>query len=218
MAKLNQEIIVKALDWAYDKALNGLPGTDTAEELAESYLRKAISSEKAADSLIRWQTSKSATSGFLTGLGGLVTLPVAIPANLASVLYVQMRMIAAIAHMGGYDLHDDKVKTFVYMCLCGNGVKDIIKDLGIVLGQKLTKAAIEKISGSVVTKINQKIGFRLLTKFGSKGVVNLGKMIPLAGGIIGGTTDLVSTAAIGKVAKKLFIQNGNDDIAVPINT
>lgn len=217
MAKLNQEVIVKALDWAYDKALNGLPGTDTAEELAEGYLRKAKSIEDAADSLIRWQTSKSATSGFLTGLGGVVVLPVAIPANIASVLYVQMRMIAAIAHMGGYDLRDDKVKTFVYMCLCGNGVKDIIKDFGIVLGQKLTKAAIEKISGSVITKINQKVGFRLLTKFGSKGVVNLGKMIPLAGGVIGGTADGVSTAAIGKVAKKLFIQNGNDDYAVPLN-
>jgi uncharacterized protein (DUF697 family) len=217
MAKLNQEIIVKALDWAYDKALNGLPGTDTAEELAESYLRKAKSIDGAADSLIGWQVSKSATSGFLTGLGGLVTLPVAIPANLASVLYVQMRMIAAIAHMGGYDLRDDKVKTFVYMCLCGNGVKDIIKDVGIVLGQKLTKAAIEKISGSVITKINQKVGFRLLTKFGSKGVINLGKMVPLAGGLIGGTADGVSTAAIGKVAKKMFIQNGDNDFAIPLN-
>ncbi|WP_246079009.1 EcsC family protein [Paenibacillus piri] len=217
MAKLNQELVVKALDWAYDKALNGLPGTDTAEELAESYLRKAKSIDEAADSLIRWQVSKSATSGFLTGLGGIVTLPVAIPANLASVLYVQMRMIAAIAHMGGYDLRDDKVKTFVYMCFCGNGVKDIIKDIGIVLGQKLTKAAIEKISGSVITKINQKVGFRLLTKFGSKGVVNLGKMVPLAGGLIGGTADGVSTVAIGKVAKKMFIQNGNDDFAVPLN-
>ncbi|MFC7677322.1 EcsC family protein [Paenibacillus sp. GCM10028914] len=210
MAKMNQEIIIKALDWAYDKALNGLSGTDTAEELANSYLRKAKSIEEAADSLIRWQTSKSATSGFLTGLGGLVTLPAAIPANLASVLFVQMRMIAAIAHMGGYDLQDDKVKSFVYMCLCGNGVKDILKDLGIVIGQKLTKAAIQKISGSVITKINQKVGFRLLTKFGTKGVVNLGKMIPLAGGLIGGTADGVSTAAIGKVAKKLFIEKGND--------
>lgn len=210
MAKMNQEIIIKALDWAYDKALNGLSGTDTAEELANSYLRKAKSIEEAADSLIRWQTSKSATSGFLTGLGGLVTLPAAIPANLASVLFVQMRMIAAIAHMGGYDLQDDKVKSFVYMCLCGNGVKDILKDLGIVIGQKLTKAAIQKISGSVITKINQKVGFRLLTKFGTKGVVNLGKMIPLAGGLIGGTADGVSTAAIGKVAKKLFIEKRND--------
>ncbi|RUS44954.1 EcsC family protein [Cohnella sp. AR92] len=217
MAKLNQEVIVKALDWAYDKALNGLPGTDNAEELAENYLRKAKSIDEAVDSLIRWQTSYSASSGFLTGLGGIVTLPVAIPANLASVLYVQLRMIAAIAHLGGYDLRDDKVKAFVIMCLCGNEVKEILKRCGIVIGNKLAKAAINMISGAVITKINQKVGFRLLTKFGSKGAINLGKMIPLAGGLIGGTADGVSTVVIGKVAKKLFITNGNDDYDVQLN-
>jgi hypothetical protein len=46
----------------------------------------------------------------------------------------------------------------------------------------------------VITKINQKVGFRLLTKFGSKGVINLGKMVPLTGGIIGGTESVVYQA------------------------
>ncbi|MNO03681.1 hypothetical protein D3C81_2244570 [compost metagenome] len=31
---------------------------------------------------------KSATSGFITGLDGLITLPVALPANTTSVLFV----------------------------------------------------------------------------------------------------------------------------------
>ena len=94
-----------------------MPGTETAEELAESYLRKNSPIEKAIDSLIRWQNAKGATSGFLTWLGGLITLPVAIPANIAFVMYVQIRMIATIAHMKGYDLKDDQVKTFVFVCL-----------------------------------------------------------------------------------------------------
>ena len=38
------------------------------------------------DNFISWQVAKCGTSGFLTGLGGLITLPVAIPANIASVL------------------------------------------------------------------------------------------------------------------------------------
>lgn len=160
---------MKTVDWAYDKAVNGLPGMDTAQELAESYINKSNTIDEAVSSLINWQISKSATSGFITGLGGVILLPVAIPANIASVLFVQIRMIAAIAYMGGYDLRDDKVKTFVYMCLCGNGVKEILKDFGIILGNKLTKAMIEKISGKLIVKINQKVGFRLLTKFGSKG-------------------------------------------------
>jgi hypothetical protein len=217
VAKLNLDILMKSLDWAFDKAINGLPGSDTAEELAENYLRKSKSVDQAVNSLISWQISKCATSGFLSGLGGLIILPVAIPANIASVLYVQMRMVAAIAHMGGYDLRDDRVKTFVYMCLCGNEIKDIFKGTGIIIGRKLTEAAIQKISGSVIAKINQKVGFRLLTKFGSKGVINLGKMIPFAGGIVGGTADGISTATIGKVAKKLFIQKDDDNAEFQAN-
>lgn len=59
-----------------------------------------------------------------------------------------------------------------------------------------------------VVAINQKVGFRLLTKFGQKGAINLGKAVPLVGGIIGGAFDTVTTDIIGKIAKKTFI---NDD-------
>ena len=52
---------------------------------------------------------KCGTSGLVTGLGGLITLPVAIPANISSVMYVQMRTIACIAKMGGYDVTSDQV-------------------------------------------------------------------------------------------------------------
>lgn len=38
------------------------------------------------------------------------------------------------------------------------------------------------------------------------------KLIPLAGGIIGGASDGISTASIGKVAKKVFIDTGEDNI------
>lgn len=37
-------------------------------------------------------------------------MPIAIPTNLASNVYMQMRMIAAISHIRGYDLKDDHVK------------------------------------------------------------------------------------------------------------
>ncbi|MGE7907529.1 EcsC family protein [Peribacillus sp. NPDC094092] len=205
---LTQETIMKALDWSYDMAINGgVPGMDTAIELADSYLKKNGTLDEKVKSLILWQNSKSATSGFLSGLGGIITLPVAIPANITSVLLVQMRMIAAIAHMGGYDLKDDQVKCFVYACLAGNGAKDILKNAGIQIGKKLVVSGIKKVPFEVIKKINQAVGFRLLTKFGEKGVINLGKMVPFAGGIIGGTIDAVATNTVGKVANMLFIQD-----------
>jgi len=132
-------------------------------------------------------------------------MPIAIPANMASVMYVQVRMIAAIAHIGGHDVKDDKVKTLVFACMAGNSAKDILKDIGIVVGKKLTEQAIKSISGKVITSINQKVGFRLLTKFGEKGAINLAKAIPVVGGIIGGSTDLYATNTIGNIAKETFI-------------
>ena len=204
--KLTHGKIMNALDWAYDKAVNGLPGLDSAQEMAEDYLSGNGTLQERANSLIRWQVSKAATSGFLTGLGGIITMPAAIPANLASVMYVQIRMIAAIAHMGGHDLKNDRVKSLVYACLAGNAAKDILKDIGIVVGKKLSTQAIKSISGKTLTTINQKVGFRLITKFGGKGVVNLGKTLPLLGGLIGGTFDSVTTKIIGNIAKDIFIE------------
>lgn len=114
-------------------------------------------------------------------------------------------MVAAIAYMGNHDLQDDKVKTLVYICLAGNAAKDILKDIGIVVGTKLATKTIQNISGKTLTAINQKVGFRLLTKFGEKGVINLGKAVPLVGGVIGGTVDSLATKTIGSVAKDAFI-------------
>ena len=220
---LTHDAIMKTLDWSYDKALNGgIPGMHTAIELADSYMKKGGSVLDNSTSLIRWQNTKSATSGFLTGLGGIVTLPVAVPANLASVLLVQVRMIAAIAHMGGYDLKDDQVKTFVFTCLAGNSAKDIIKNSGIQFGRKLAISGIKKIPFTIINKINRAVGFRLITKFGGKGIINLGKMVPIAGGILGGTLDAVSTNIIGKTAQKLFIdvsliQENNDSTIIDMS-
>lgn len=45
---------------------------------------------------------------------------------------------------------------------------------------------------------------RLITKFGEKGIINLGKVVPVVGGIIGGGVNGFGTYAIGKTAKKVF--------------
>lgn len=205
LTSLSQEMILKSLDWAYDKATNGVPGLDSAQEMANNYLQGEGTLTEKVNSLIRWQNTKAGTSGFITGLGGLLTLPVALPANITSVLYVQIRMIAAIAIMGGYDVRDDRVRTLVYSCLVASSAAEIVKDFGIALGGKLAMQGIKKLSGEMVKKINQAIGFRLLTKFGQKGLINLGKAVPLLGGIISAAFDTVSTNTVGNVARDTFI-------------
>ncbi|MDN3220106.1 EcsC family protein [Pseudomonas nunensis] len=209
MQLISQEKIMQALDWAYDKSVNGIKGLDSAEELAESYMNNEDTLYEQANSLIRWQNTKSATSGFVTGLGGLITLPLAIPANITSVLYVQVRMIAAIAHMSGYDIKDDKVKTLVYACLVANSAKDVLKDIGVAVGNKLAMNAVKSISGKTLQEINKKVGLKLFTKFGEKGIINLGKAVPLLGGLIGGTFDAYTTNTVGNIARDTFASKGS---------
>ncbi len=196
---------MQALDFAYEKAISGLPGTDTAADLARSYLKQEGTLTEQVNSLIRWQNAKAGSSGFITGLGGFATLPVAIPANLMSVLYFQVRMIAAIAVMGGQDVRDDRVKSLVYACLAGNMAKDILQEIGINIGTRLTAQMIGRISESTLIAINRKVGFLLLSKTGSRGAINLGKAIPLAGGIISGSIDVYATNLIGNIARNTFI-------------
>ncbi|WP_373598698.1 EcsC family protein [Paraclostridium bifermentans] len=201
---LTESKIMQVLDWSYDKAINGLPGMETADELAEKYLSKSKSIDEAIDKFINWQLAKCATSGFLTGLGGIITLPVAVPANISSVIYIQTRMIASIAKMRGYDLKDDQVKTLVYVSLTGQAAADILKQSGIKIGTKMSTVLIKRMPIEIIKQINKRVGFRLVTKFGEKGVINLGKCVPVVGGIIGGTVDAVGTRTIGKTAKKVF--------------
>jgi len=202
---LSESKILQVLDWSYDKAVYGVTGLDSASDLAESYMKETGSRVEQTNELIRWQNIKAGTSGFLTGIGGILTLPIAIPANISSVMFVQMRMIAAIAHIGGHDLQDDRVKSLVYVCLTGSAAKDIFKDIGIVVGTKMATNAVKNISGKTIVAINQKVGFRLITKFGEKGVVNLGKSVPLVGGVIGATFDSVATNIIGNISRDTFI-------------
>ncbi|MBQ8780353.1 MAG: EcsC family protein [Oscillospiraceae bacterium] len=210
--KMNQEQVMKWLDVLYDKSIQGIPKvSQPVAELAQEYLSKNSDVEKAAKSFINYQVAKCTTSGFLMGLGGVITMPATIPANIGSVMYVQMRMIACLAYMGGYDTHSDQVQTLVYACLAGISIDHIIKDVGIKVGLKFTTKMIEKIPGKVLIEINKKVGFRFITKFGTKGFINLGKAIPLVGGVVGGGFDLAETKIIANRAYKLFIKG---DISV----
>ncbi|MBS5797965.1 MAG: EcsC family protein [Dysgonomonas mossii] len=191
--QVNKGIIAKTLDWAYSKAVSGFTGVDSAYDLGNSYLAQQGSLEAQVDSLIKWQVAKAATSGFVTGLGGVMIMPLTVPANIASVIYVQIRMIAAIAYMGGHDIREDRVKSLIYICMVGNGAKELLKDVSVKAGERLA------------TKIAEKVSTSIASKTGEKSVTSLGKAVPVLGGVVGGSYDAITTRVVGKVAKKIFI-------------
>lgn len=204
---ISQEDIMKMLGACYEKSVTGINKVSPPiSQFAEDYLKKEKDEKAAAKAMLKNQIAKCTTSGFLTGFGGVITLPITIPANIGSVLYVQMRMIACTAYLAGHDLNSDQVQTFVYACLAGVSVNEVVKQAGIKVGVKVTEKAIQKIPGKALTKINQKIGFRFITKFGEKGVVNLGKMIPGVGAVINGSLDFVETKIIADRAFKMFFE------------
>lgn len=211
------------LNACYEKSLNGINKVSPPiEDFANDYLKKEKDKEKAVKAMLKNQILKCTTSGFITGFGGFITMPVTIPANAGSVLYVQMRMIACTAYLAGYDLKSDQVQTFVYACLAGVSVNEVIKQAGVKLGVKLATKTIEKIPGKVLTKINQKIGFRFITKFGEKGIVNLGKAVPGVGAVVSGGLDYAETKLIADRAYKMFFEGdlsvGEDDDTIEEKT
>lgn len=196
--------LMKFLEKTYDTVTGDLPVVGSPKDLAKNFLKEGKSKHSSIDTLIRYQMTKTASSGFITGIGGLITLPISLPADIAHSYYVQLRMIAAIGHIYEHDIHSDQVRTLCIACLCGKAVQDVLKDIGVKAGQQFTKKLIQSISGETIKAINKAVGMRLVTKFGEKGVINLGKAIPVVGAGIGASVNAISTYSIGKTAKKML--------------
>jgi len=166
------------LNFCYDQGLTGLPGSDTVEKFARSYSVENGSEEEKIDRLIRWQMAKCATTGFVTGLGGAITLPLTIPADTFANYYVLLRMVAAIAIIRGYDPRSEPVRNLAFVCLAGNGAADLVKNAGL----------------------------QLIRKSGGHRLISLGRIVPFLGGIVGAGVDAATCRMIGNVAKNVFVR------------
>lgn len=201
---LTPEGLTNAASWAYSKAISKIPMLGSAEDLAEDYRKLGKPVHACVDSLIRWQCTKAAHNGFWLGLPGAAGAPLAIPADITQSMYIQLRMVAAIAHLYGHNVHSDHVRTCALVCLCGSKATDILASAGIKFGQRLAINAIKAVQGKVLIEINKKVGMRLFTKFGEKGIINLGKFVPLVGGVFSAGANGFGTHMVGKTAKLLL--------------
>lgn len=202
---LKEKNSLDLVQWILDQALEGLGPLSSASDLADEYRRKTYKNDaERVQALIRWAVAKNATAGFVNGLGGILTLPITIPGSLAASLAIQAPMVGAIAKIYGHDLQDEQVRTMILLCMVGAAIEDVAKQAGIAVGNKVAIQALKALPGKVLSGINKKVGFRLLTKFGERGVVNLVKLVPVAGGVVGGTIDGATCYAVGQAADKAF--------------
>ncbi|WP_409485033.1 EcsC family protein [Arsenicicoccus dermatophilus] len=175
-----------------------------AAQVADEHLDRHGDVDKAVDRLIATHVRMAAASGFLTGLGGIAVMPVAVPADMGALWVLQGRLAGGVAHLRGYDLSTEETQSIILMSLLGSSAAETFAKAGVKIGTNSTKALIGKIPGQVFREINRKVGYRLVTRAGTTGVVNLIKLVPVAGGVVGGSVNGASTHAVGTWAKKNF--------------
>lgn len=191
MREIPAQKVIEGLSWVYDRLRHQKRDTPAANE-------------DGADAAIRWASAQAGLVGFTTGLGGAFTLPISLPINVAGVSAIQIHMVQEIARARGYDLASAQVRTLTIGCLAGGAVIDALKTAGIGAGTNLTRTLLLQLSGAALKTVNRTVGTKLAAR---AGLLNVGKFVPVVGGVIGGAVDGLSTAAIGAVAKRVFVRD-----------
>ena len=106
-----QRMIDTVRDIGLDGKLTYSSAADVARKAQRGRARKRP--EKAVRRIVRRHRRGVTAGGFLTGLGGVVTLPVLLPTNVMEFYIQATRMVGAIAVVRGYDLDDEEVRVRV---------------------------------------------------------------------------------------------------------
>lgn len=197
-------LATRAIDTVLRLGVDGAGPFKSAQEVADEHLRQHGDVEVAIERLIRTHTRLVAATGFATGLGGILTLPVTIPTDVTSFYALSTRCVAGIAHLRRHDLSSDEVRSVVLLSLIGSGGVTMAADLGAELGTKAAFAALRRLPGRVLIDINKKVGFRLFTKAGTTGVINVSRFVPLVGGGVGSAIDVSGMRTAARYAKRNF--------------
>ena len=170
--------------------IGGVATFKSARAVADEAMKKAGSKEAAMDDVVASHTKLAGANGFLTNLGGFVTLPVALPANVIGFYMLATRMSAAVARLRGYDIADPRIRSAVLLSLVGADSQDLLAKAGMVAPTgRLTALAAQRLPGPALMVVNKAVGFRILSTAGKKTFSRFGKSIPLVGGAVGAGLD-----------------------------
>jgi EcsC family protein len=172
-----------------EAGIDGRGPVDSAQAVADKARASTAGPDSAIDTVVRQHTRAVAAGGFVTGLGGLVTLPVALPVNVAEFYLLATRMVAAIACLRGYDLRQPEVRSAILLTLVGADSDDLLAKAGLSASGRLSNLAAERLPGPALMMVNKGVGFRLLSQIGRKSLPRFGKAVPLVGGAVGAGVD-----------------------------
>ncbi len=197
-----------------DVGVDGKGTFDSARQIAATALGRSRDPEKAIDDIVAEHTKLAAAGGFVTGLGGFITLPVALPANVVGFYILSTRMVAAIAKVRGYDIDSPSVRSAILLGLVGADAGDVLRKAGVATGGgRLAALATQRLPGPVLMAVNKGVGFRMVTQLGKKTFAKLGRGIPLAGGVLGAGLDAFMIRRIADHVRQEFPAKGSPEAA-----
>ena len=142
--------------------------------------------------------------GFLTNLGGVVTMAVTVPANISGLALLQCHMVAGIAHLRGYDLARP----------AGPQRRDgVHARRGQRQGAGEAQEAPEQPDGASpprrrttpisTTGSPAEVAAELIARVaGKRTIAFIARKIPVIGGGVGAVTDGLATYQVGRYAAK----------------
>jgi hypothetical protein len=201
------------LEQAFGALVDWFSRTDS--HVIEEYVAKlraqnpGITDDDLAWKIVRRKSFKSGLVGAATGVGGLIVLPLTIPADLIACWRIQITMAVAIACVYGHTAKTTDLKTDILLILAGDAAKEALKRVGIEVGKSVTRKAIERvITRQVMVKLWAVVGQKIITKAGQKSMVSFMKMVPLVGAPIGFAFDWPATYLVGRNAVKYYSGRG----------
>jgi hypothetical protein len=200
--------LVQALAFLHGKALEGFPGQPSARELAARFAKSDGGLRDKIDQLIKSELITSATVGFATGLGGILTLPLSLPGNLAANYFIQLRMASAIAVLCSLEADAPAVRALAMLCLSGDEARGMLEKIGIQYFVLPREEAMAKVTQAVGSTLTDAVARRILAKITEKSTASVGRAIPLFGGVVSAGVDAYYTRAVGKAAKEIFLHTG----------
>lgn len=189
---------------ALHRAIHGIGPLPTAAAAAEKQLREQSGHvERAVHEVIENHVRYAGAQGFVTNLGGLVTATVTIPANITGLALIQCRMIAAIAHLRGYDLADPRVKNAILICILGeDSVNDMVKSKKLP-APPMALATAPAHDPDLDKIISSEVASDLISKVAGKRLaITVGRRVPIVGGVVGMGVDGFATWQIGRYADR----------------
>lgn len=173
-----------------ETGLDGIGPLSSARQAADKARRETGSTDAAIAKIMRSHVLGGGLGGFVTGFGGFVTMPVALPVNVIEFYVQATRMVGAIATLRGYDVSDPRVRSAVLLTLVGSQADDVMAKAGLTTGSgRITSMAMHRLPPAALLMVNKAIGFRLLRGIGEKGLSRLGRGVPFVGGAVGGAID-----------------------------